>query len=278
VGSRPTAPLSMLVALVASLAVFHGASAAHAGIGTPVDNPDMPTLAGGKARALGDGAASVLVFFRPNQDNSVSALRDLAACEAQFAGKPVRWAAVVSASAPADSAAALITDAKFSGPVLVDTGDALYGSLGISLHPVVVIVDRDHKLAAFEAFRSVDFCTIVVARIRYALHEISSEELQRVLDPPAAAEGGNNQVARRYRALAQALFNAGDRAKATEYARKSIEHDPQLAGAHALLGDILAAEGKCPEAMTAFNAALAIDSGNAEAGAGLARCKAAPAP
>lgn len=59
-----------------------------------------------------------------------------------------------------------------------------------------------------------NFCPIVTARIRHVLREITDAELQSVLAPPKAAEGGNGQAARRYRALAEALFKAKNYEKA----------------------------------------------------------------
>jgi len=266
--------LAFLLLLLGFAFGVHPATAAHAAIGTAVANTEMPTLDGGKAQVLGNVEADVLVFFRPNQERSLGALRELAQCQKQFAGKSVRWAAIVSSSAPADSVAAMMREARFDAPVLVDNGDALYGSLGLAMHPVVVIVGRDHKLAAFEPFRTVDFCALVGARVRQLLHEISDDELKRVLDPPRAAEGGSGQVARRYRAFAAALFKDKNYDKALENVRKSLEQDPQLAPAHALLGEILFAQGNCTDAIPAFNKALAIDPASTAAKEGLEHCKA----
>ena len=267
--------LAFLGALLAGVAAFHPATAARAAIGTPVANVEMPTLAGGRANVLRDVEASVLVFFRPGQERSVGALRELAECQKEFAGKSVHWAAIVSSTASAEGVAGVMRETRFAAPVLVDDGDALYGSLGIALHPVVVIVGRDRKLAAFEPFRSVDFCAVVRARIRHALREISDAQLREALEPPKAAEGGNGQVARRYRALAEALFKAKNYDKALDNARKSVERDPQLAAAHALIGEILLAQGNCAEALQAFGRALAIDPASASAKDGIERCKAA---
>jgi tetratricopeptide (TPR) repeat protein len=248
------------------------ATAAHAQIGTPVANVEMGTLRGGKARLLGDANATVLVFFRPNQERSLAGLKELAECQKGFAGKPVHWVAIVSDSVPADRASAVIRDTGISAPVLVDAGDALYGSLGVVLHPVVVIVGRDHKLAAFEPFNSVRYCAIVSARIQRVLGEISEEELQQVLASPRAAEGSDAHGARRYRALAEALFKAKNYEKALENARRSLERDNTLAPTHALLGDILAAQGNCADAAAAYRRALAIDGANGAAKEGIGRC------
>jgi len=246
----------------------------HAAIGSPVANPGMPTLGGASAPALADGVVNVLVFYRPAQENSTAALRELGQCQAPFAGKPVRWAGVVSSAAPAAAAAALARDSGFAGPVLVDEGDAFYGSLGLALHPVVVIVDRDHALAAFEPYRSVNFCAVVGAQLRHVLGEISDAELQAALEPPPPPERGNGAAARSQRSLAAALYDAGHYDKAAVYARKSVAADPRYADAQALLGEILRAQGNCAEALAAYDAALALDAANAAAREGRARCNA----
>lgn len=273
--AHPVNRLVRVAVLATALTCFHAVLAAHAAIGTPVTNAQMPTLDGGKAFALRDVQANVLVFFRPNQERSLGALREIAQCQAGFAGKSVSWIAVVSDSAPAASVAAMLRDTGFAAPVLVDRGDALYGSLGLALHPVVVIVGRDHTLAAFEPFRSVDFCSVVSVRIRLLLHEITDDELRNALAPPKSSEGGDQQVARRYYALAQALFKVANYDKALENVRRSLDRDPLAAPAHALLGQILSAQGSCADAIPAFEQALAIDGASASARQGLERCKSA---
>ena len=92
---------------------------------------------------------------------------------------------MVADNAAPEAVAALVKDSGFDVPTLVDAGDALYGSLGLALHPVVVVADRERRLAAFEPFRTVDFCTVVAARVRRVLGEISEAELQALLAPHA---------------------------------------------------------------------------------------------
>jgi len=275
IGLRPSVKIAVLLALVGLLAVFQPASAAHAAIGTPVANAEMPTLGGGKAQLTGSVDANVLVFFRPDQERSAGALRELARCQKELAGKSVRWVAVVSGSTATPAAAALLLDNGFAAPLLVDNGDALYGSLGLDLHPVVVIVGRDQKLAAYEPFRALDYCPVISARVRHLLHEISDAELAAVLDPPKATQGGAEQVARRYRAFAETQFKNKDYDKALDSVRKSLAKDPLLASAHALLGQILLAQGNCADAVPAFNQALLLDAASTSAKEGLERCKSA---
>ena len=249
--------------------------AAHAAIGMPIGDTQMPALAGGPTRLLADTAVNVLVFFRPNQERSLEALRELVQCQGRFAGKSVHWVGIVSDSAPAAGVAALVREAGFAAPVLVDGGDAFYGSLGLALHPVVLVVDSERRLAAFEPFRTIDYCALLTTHIRHALHEITDDEWRLALDPPKAADDADARVARSYRALAQAQFKAGHGDKALASVRKSLGKNPQDAAAQVLMGEILAALGQCPAAAEAYAKALAIEPGNAAAQAGIERCKTA---
>lgn len=165
---------------------LHAAFGAHAAIGTPIADPEL-AVSGGASRAhvFASEKATVLVFFRPGQARSVEALRELGRCRASLDGRSLRWLGVVPENAAPDAVASALRDAGLSVPVLLDAGDALYGSLGLSLHPVVVIADGSRRLAAFEPFRSVDFCAVVSARVRRALGEISDAEVEAALAPPA---------------------------------------------------------------------------------------------
>jgi tetratricopeptide (TPR) repeat protein len=258
------------------VAGFPPAIAAHAAMGTPVADAELPAIgAHGLQRVLGDARVSVLVFFRPDQARSAAALRELAACHRELAGKAARWVALVPDGAPSASIAAMGADAGIAFPVLVDKADAFYASLGLSLHPVVAIVDRDRRLAAFEPFRSVDFCAVVSAQLRFVLGEITRAQLAEALSPapataPASAGG------KRYRSLAEALLRAGNPDKALEYARRSVEHDPRDPDSQAVLGNVLAAKGDCPGARAAFSRALVIDNAHVAAKAGIEACASRP--
>ena len=273
--SNPVTRLFLSLALVFSASNVHSVAKAHVPIGTPVSNQEMPLLAGGKTQLLRDVEANVLVFFRPSEEHSVSALKELAKCQADLPRPTVNWMGVVSSSASVDAVTATLRDTGFGSPVLVDRDNELYGRLEMAQHPAVAIIGRDKKLAAFEPFRKINYCAVVTARIRHLLREISDADMANVLSPPRATQGGNGQVARRYRAFAERQFIDKKYDIALDNVRKSLEKDPQLAIAHQLLGQILAAQDKCAEAVPAFDQALAIDSSLLSAKEGLERCKAA---
>jgi tetratricopeptide (TPR) repeat protein len=158
-------------------------------------------------------------------------------------------------------------------PVLVDAGDALYGKLGVRLHPVVGIADRSLKLFAYEHFRKINFREIMLARLRLALGEIDQAAMDRAIDPPRGTLPGDDprDVARRHVNLARQLWKRGNAEKALEYCRRSLEVAP-LADAWALQGEVLAARGRCPQALPAFDAALKIEPAHAVAKKGRQGC------
>ncbi len=235
-------------------------------IGDVVQDVQLQTLDGGQARLLQKGVkANVFVFFRPEQERSVDTLKDLATCEKEFAAKPVRFVGIVSDSWPADEVKALVKETGVKMTVLVDKGDALYGALGIRLHPVIGMVDARGKLTAFEPFRQINYCERVKIRIRFLLGEVAESEIAKVDEPersplPHSEEG----VAKRHLNFARMLHKIGQDDKALEEVAKGIVVAPGAA-AYALQGEILAALRRCPEAARAFDAALKIEPANAVA-------------
>ncbi len=265
-----------VLGLLAAAAIWPLASMAFAvDVGQVIDDEEMPTLDGGRATLFGKKAmVNVFIFFRPGQERSADTLRQMAACERDLAGKPVHWVAVVSDSEPPDDVRALVRASGVRMPVLVDRGDTLYARLGVHLHPVIGIADRDHRLAAFQPYERINYCDIVKARIRFLMKEITQAELDRVLDPAVATMPGDEA-----RAVGMRDVKLGRRQmemklydKAVLSGRKALEREPTLAAAHTLIGQALAASGKCAEALSEFDQALKLDPGDAAAGAGKRGC------
>ncbi len=241
-------------------------------IGDAVQDVQLDALGGGKDRLLARGAkANVFVFFRPQQEHSLDTLKDLAGCEKEFAGKPVRFVGVVSDAWPADEVKALVRETGVRMTVLVDRGDELYGALGIRLHPVIGIVDQKGKLFAFEPFREINYCDRVRVRIRYLLGEVAEAEIARVDEPARSELRTEEGVAKRHLNFARMLVKIGDHDKALEEVQKGLAISPSASG-YALQGEILAAKGRCPDATRAFDAALKLEPANAVASEGKKRC------
>jgi len=262
-----------LLLLLAWLTFGPGAWAyTHAQLGTVVPDAEMPTLAGGTDHLFTDATANVIIYFRPGQDYSRLALKELAAVEKEFAGKSVHWVGVVSDRAAKDDVQSMVKEAGLSMPVLIDVGDLLYGKLGVAQVPVTLLFDQQHKLVAYQSFTKVNYAAVIRARVRYLLKEISDQELAAVLNPPAALTDSDEAAASRRLKLADMLFKSKSYDKALENVAASIEENPSAA-AYALRGDILAAQGKCPEAIPSYNEALKLDPQNPRALQGMKTCQ-----
>jgi peroxiredoxin len=242
-------------------------------VGDPVEDVELRTIDGRKDHLLQKGiAANVFVFFRPEHERSLDTLKDMASCEKEFAAKPVRWVGVVSDSWDLEQVKAFVKEAGVKMPVLVDAGDALYGKLGIRLHPVIGMVDRKGKLAAFEPFRQINYCARIRVRVQLLLGEVSEAEVAKVDNPESTPLPHSDQgVARRHVNFARMLHQIKQDEKALEELKKSLLVVP-TAAAYALQGQILAGQGKCPDAVPAFEAALKLEPGNGVAQEGKKSC------
>lgn len=222
------------------------AEGAH--VGEVVPSPVLRAVGGGRQALLAGGAAAhVLVFVRPNQDHSVETLAALTTCAERFGGKPVRWVAVVSSGWSDDVVRGAVAASRTPMPVLVDEGDALYGRLGVRVHPTIAVTDARGRLVAWEPFHKVNQCDRLAARVARALGEADDAAVALADQPPPGLfpnqiEGA---VANRHVRMGEKFFRAGLYARAAEEARLVLEGDPRHAGARLLLADALAAQGSC---------------------------------
>ncbi len=264
---------SLLMACAVLWAGLHSPFAtAHASNGTVIADAELATVQGGKRHLLGKEGAQILFFFRPDQDHSRDVMKQMALCERELSGKPLRWTGIVSDRFTPAEVKTAIGEAGVAMPVLLDAGDAVYGALEAAQLPFVVIADGAHKLIAFVPFMKINFCETVKARVLFQLGEITEKQLADVLSPPASKVGVDLTAARRYFKLAGMLFKSGNLEKALEAVQKSLEIDAAQAPAHALHGNILSAQDKCKDAIVAFDKALALDAAHAEALAGKQAC------
>lgn len=242
---------------------------ANVAVGSVITNQEMSAVDGTRHLLLTNATVNVFVFFRPGQEHSRATLEQVARCAAEMKEKSIHWVAIVSDRYPKEKVEAEIKETGLAIPVLIDEGDALYGRLGVALCPVTGITDHDHKLAAYVPFTKVNFPVILQAHVRRVLGEITDKELAEAIDPSSAKSGGNAAMARTQLRLALRLYESGSFEKALENVQKSIEKAPDMAAAHALLGQILAALGKRAEALQAYERALKLEPTNTNALAGL---------
>ncbi|MCM2333244.1 MAG: redoxin domain-containing protein [Anaeromyxobacteraceae bacterium] len=262
------------VLLVALALAPLGAAHAHADVGTVVQNAELKTAAGGKERLLAAKVkATAVVFVRTGQERSADALKAMAKCEQDLAGKPVRFVAVVSGDTVPADALALAAAAGVRMPVLLDEGEVLYERFGVRNHPVIFLLDAKNAIAAFEQYRQIDYCEVIKARLRLLLGEIDQAAMDKVLDPPTSSMPGDDarDVSNRDVNLGRRQLKIKQYEKALQSASKALERAPS-AGAFALIGDVHAAQGDCPKALKAYEQALKLDPAEKHALAGQQAC------
>lgn len=252
-----TKPRLLAFVLTAALAA---PALAAAGPGTPVEDVQLPSLAGGQVRLLPAGSkVYVLVFVKPNHPRCVEALQELAAREGTPAGS--HWVAILPGdTSPADGRAfAAASGVKM--PFLIDLGDRLYGSLQIALHPTIAIVDRQKRLAAVEPYRRIQFADRVTAQLRFTLGEITATQLAEADNPTKVEAHTESGVARRHEKFAGQLFQIGQLDQALSEVNKGLEMTP-TAGGYGLQARILKRLGRCEEAGKALQAAAKLGAGD----------------
>jgi tetratricopeptide (TPR) repeat protein len=266
--------LSLLFALLTFFAAFPPPASAFAEVGTTVQQAELATLAGGKEKIISPRArANVFVFFRPNHERSLDALKQLAACERELAGKPIWWVAVVSSAEAPEDVRAMVAEAGIRMPVLIDPDDALYAKLGITMHPTVAIVDAKAKVAAMEAYRQVDYCDIIKTHVRVLLGEVTQAQLDAALNPEATELPGADLMKKAMRDvnMARKLIEIAEYAEAVKFAQRAITVAPVPDG-FAVLGAAYAKQGNCAEAQKAFAQAAKLNSGDKVAMASRGSC------
>ena len=252
-----------------ALAAAVPACAAALEAGDAVDDLELPTLAGARAHLVEAGVVNVLVFVRPGHGHCLDTLRDFAGREGRPQG--TRWVAVVPGDSPLAETRALLSGVGTRMPVLLDRGDLVYGRLGLKLHPTVVVVDRQGRLADIEPFREINYGDRLEARLRFTLGEISEAQLAEAVDPPLAETHSDRGLARSDLRFAQKLVEMGQLDQALAAVQRSLSIEP-TAPAYLLRGEILARQGKCADAITALDFALRLEPGNSEAAAEKSRC------
>jgi tetratricopeptide (TPR) repeat protein len=268
------APLRLALVSAALVLAAPFSAHAHAEVGTLVENVELRTITGGKERLLSAKAkANVFVFFRTGQERSLDALKMLATCEKEMAGKSVHWVGLVSSTEVAADVLALVKETGIAMPVLIDEDDQVYGALGIRLHPMVGIADGKFRLAAVEMYRQIDYCDIVKGRIKVLLGELDAASMEKVLNPARGTMPGEDirDVARRDVNLGRKQLQIKQYDKALVSANKALEKAP-MASAFALIGDVHAARGNCAAALKQYDQALKLDPAEKHALAGKAAC------
>lgn len=213
--------------------------------GDPLPPVELDRAGGGRESYLGSAAdqARVFAFVKGDHARSAEILAEMAAIAVEFGDRPVHWALIVTdrhGAAWADSAAALLPGAS----VLIDHGDALYGTLGVALTPAVGLGTAEGVLHAYLPYRKIHFGAVLRAHLQFLLGDVDAAGLAEVL-APTRARVADSQEAGCLRALKLAgiLLESGKTDKALIQVENALADCPDLAAAYEALAQVRRALG-----------------------------------
>jgi len=256
----------------AALLVMTGVAFANVDVGSALPNPSLVGLDGVERALVDRQRATVFLFFDPRQDRSREVLGALADLQGEFDDTDVRWVGVVSDRFSSEDAASALSEIGVRLDTVVDSGDRLYGELGVRLYPSIGIADSQAILRAYLPYAKVNYMGAVEAHLRHVLGQIDDDALDRALHPTVGYVSSDAAAVGRTLKLARMLWDNGKRDKALAKAREAAEAAPDMADPHALVGIFLVEEGLCEEGRKSLSKALEIDPDQAEARAALLDC------
>ncbi len=221
-------------------------------LGEPLPDLQLVTIDGPLERYLGptETRASVFAFIKAHHKHSEHLIAQWQELQSSFAGQGVHWVLIISdrheaeLTAPWDSLAPGST-------VLIDSGDQLYGQLGVALTPTVGIADQDGVLQAFLPYRQINYPAIISAHVRKVLGTITPEEMEKLLNPSGGAKDTQRAGAKRKIKLSRMLLKRGRLEGALSQVESALAECPELKEGYLLLAEIHSAAGRTDEAKLA---------------------------
>jgi peroxiredoxin len=216
------------------------------------------------------GKVVVVSFVKPDQQNSVLALRDLQKIYPALSAKGVVFIAIVSEADQKDKIAGVASQEKLTFPIAYDEGRKVYGAWGAFLYPTTGIVGKDGKLTAQVPSHDWKYQDAVEGNVQLALGEITKEQLEARLNPkenekvdPAKAK------AERHMMLADQLIARKMTDKACAELAQAVEAAPGLTSAHIKYGYALLGKGDAAKAAEQFQTAVQQEPRSNDAKTGL---------
>ena len=216
------------------------------------------------------GKVVVLIYWRPDQKRSHTALKDGNYFFHTFKNKGVQIIGLIAKPDNMDNVQKIIKDNKIDFPVLIDTERDIFSGYGIRVYPSTIIVNRDGKVAFSIPGHAINYKITVEAHLKKILGEITDEKLKDILSPHRKKIDKSHLKSERMYNLALKFSDSNLIDMAADAARQSIEMQPDNARFHILLGFLLLAQKETDDALEQFNRALEIlpESHDAKTGLG----------
>ena len=198
------------------------------------------------------GRAVAVAFLAAHQTRSERALVELRqiAASQQRAGQALDLVVIVSGSENAEYFRELRKSLGFQVPMLVDRGDQLWGNLGITATPTVVVTDKEGVISWIRAGHAYDFAEEARSEVAQAL----GLEQKKKTQPPGRVEALTNDTpedrARRHLRMGQLLGDEGRIDAAIAELKKAEALTPKSVEVQLETGRLLCRAGRSEEALS----------------------------
>jgi tetratricopeptide (TPR) repeat protein len=202
------------------------------------------------------GRPAVVVFWRPQQEMSLEALRDLEALLDELGAQRLAVLAVDSARSSAQEVQSALAGENLSYPVALDPQRALYGQVGVIVSPTSFLLDADGVHRFKIASHPHQYRQVVRARLRYLLGDIDEKQMSQEIEPTVLKIDHDLASAWRMYNLGRKLQGEGKPDEAIGMFEKAVSQYPSLAEARCALGFMRLASGDVEAAAGHFQTAL----------------------
>ena len=202
------------------------------------------------------GQPAAIVFWRPNHELSLGALRDLEAVAQEIGLSKFKILAVDAKLSSVDNVRAALVNEKISFSVVLDPQRIVYEKVGLIVCPTTLLFDAKGTLQFVMASHARQFRQVVKARLRFLLGEIDEQTMNEQIKPSIHRIEPDLAAAWRMYNLGVRLQTEGKIDEAVSIFEKAIVQYPSLAEAHCALGFLKFTTGDQNNAAEQFQTAL----------------------
>ena len=222
-----------------------------------------------ESEQLADRPAAI-IFWRPNHELSLEALRDLQAVAQEIGPGEFTLLAVDAKRSTTQEVQAALSEKDISVSVLLDPQRILYERVGLIVCPTTLLFDAKGKLRFVLASHAPHFRLTIQARLRFLLGQIDEQTMDELLEPTLFKIDHDLVAAGRTYNLGKQLQAAGRSDQAKAAYKKAIFQYPALTEAHCALGFLELEAGDLQAAAQRFESSLAFQPNSSAAQLGQA--------
>ncbi len=202
------------------------------------------------------GQPAAIIFWRPNHELSLEALKDLEAIAHEIGLSKFKILAVDAKLSTMQTVQTALINEKISFPIVLDPQRTLYEKVGLIVCPTTLLFDAKGTLRFVVASHARQFRQVTKARLRFLLGEIDEDTMNEQIKPTIYRIEPNLAAAWRLYNLGVRLQTEGKIDEAASIFGKTIAQYPTLAEAHCALGFLKFVSGDLNSATELFQTAL----------------------